>query len=103
MPGVLIIEALAQAASVLLELSSRNWEAGEKLVDTNEGNHVGVLGNVKINMVHPVQPGCLLYLSVKLDWQKQNATSLKVEAYVEDHLCAQGSLVVALVDKHTLL
>ena len=102
MPGVLIIEALAQAASVLLGLTERAWLPGDKITKT-ESTLLGVLGSTRVNLIKPVQPGCLLYLHARLDWKKDSATSLKVEAYADDELCAQGSIVVALTDKHTLL
>lgn len=102
MPGVLIIEALAQAASILLELTDRGWEPGETIMK-RESTFVGVLGAIKVNMIRPVEPGCFLKLHAKIDWQKESATSLKVEGYADEELCAQGSLVVALKDKHILL
>jgi len=79
MPGVLIIEALAQATSILLELTEREWNPGDK--------------------IKPVHPGCFLYLHARLDWKKDKANSLKVEACVDNELCAQGSIVVALKEK----
>ncbi len=68
-----------------------------------ESNLIGVLGGVKVNMIRPVQPGCMLHLHAKLDWKKDSATSLKVEAYAGDELCAQGSMIVALTEKHKLV
>jgi 3-hydroxyacyl-[acyl-carrier-protein] dehydratase len=98
MPGVLIIEALAQATSILLQLTERGWNPGDK-IEKLETTLIGVLGNVKVNMLKPVHPGCFLYLHARLDWKKDSASSLKVEAYADDELCAQGSIVVALKEK----
>lgn len=102
MPGVLVIEALAQTASVLLELTGSGWVPGAP-VPKSEGSQVGVLGNVKVNMIRPVWPGCFLRLHARVDWRKDTATALKVEAYADDELCAQGSMVVALTEKQKLL
>lgn len=102
MPGVLVIEALAQATTLLLELTHRNWKPGDKLFK-RDSNQIGVLGAVKVNMIRPVEPGCFLRLHAKLDWQKESATSLKVEAYADDELCVQGSIVVGLKEKKVLV
>ena len=102
MPGVLIVEAMAQATSVLLELTERGWQPGDKISQANT-TLLGVLGTVKVNMVRPVHPGCMLYLHARLDWKKENASSVKVEAYADDELCAQGSIIVALKEKLQLL
>lgn len=102
MPGVLIIEALAQATTVLLELTGRDWAPGD-VITPGDSDNIGVLGAVKVNMVKPVQPGCLLVLKAQLDWQREAATSLKVEATVDGEICAQGSIVVALKEKHVLV
>jgi 3-hydroxyacyl-[acyl-carrier-protein] dehydratase len=102
MPGVLVIEALAQATSLLLELTNREWMPGD-LIFQRESNQIGVLGAVKVNMLRPVEPGCFLRLHAKLDWQKESAASVKVEAYTDDELCVQGSIVVGMKEKQVLV
>jgi len=85
MPGVLILESLAQAAGVLLS----------KI--TKDPNKVSVIqGAERMRFRRPVVPGDQLILEVELvDW---NGTVGKVKgtAKVSDQVAASGDLTIAL-------
>lgn len=102
MPGVLIIEALAQSASLLMVLTMLGWE-GQGEVKPVESDLIGVLGSVKINLLRPVLPGSLMQLEAKIEWSKGSTTSLQVCALVEDIVCAKGNIIVVAIDKRKLI
>ncbi|BAP30978.1 3-hydroxyacyl-[acyl-carrier protein] dehydratase FabZ [Chryseobacterium sp. StRB126] len=101
MPGVLITEALAQASSLMLALDDLEWEKGGPLPPT-ERPIIGVLGNVQINFLKSVLPGCLLQLEVSIDWRKGPACSIYVKASAEGSVCAKGKVTVMFIDKSKL-
>lgn len=102
MPGVLIIEALAQSASLLMALTALDWE-GQGEVKLVESELIGVLGTVKINLLRPVLPGSLMQLEARIEWTKGSTTSLQVCASVDSIACAKGSIVVVGIDKEKLM
>jgi 3-hydroxyacyl-[acyl-carrier-protein] dehydratase len=87
MPGVLMVEALAQAAGILAYKS------------TNTSPKDGVLylfagiDNVRFRRV--VIPGDQLRLEVKLLWQKREIWKLEGKAYVGDELACSADLLRA--------
>ena len=89
MPGVLIIEALAQAGCVLLM---------DKEIDPSK--HIAyfmALDNVKFR--RPVVPGDQLRLEVSLMQGKGRTRRLKGEAYVEGQLAAEAEMLARVVDR----
>ena len=88
MPGVLTLEALAQAGGVLYSLSKT----------PSEGHHFlfffAGLDNVKFKQL--VVPGDQLRLEVKLMTQKRNFWRLHGEAYVGDTLVCSADLMSAV-------
>lgn len=88
MPGVLVLEALAQTACALL-LSRGGFE--NKLAF--------FLGIESAKFRNPVLPGSVLKLHVEVLRLGSRAGKFKGEAYVEGALCAEAEMSFALVDK----
>ena len=87
MPGVLMLEALAQASAILSDLSRQAKE-----------DHVFLyffagIDNAKFK--HIVTPGDQLHLKVNLIGQKRDFWRMHAEAYVEDKLACSADLMSA--------
>lgn len=89
MPGVLIIESMAQTGGVLLLNSFPNPE--EKLVLFMQIN------NAKFRK--PVVPGDQLYLEVELTQKKSKIIMMSGKAYVNDTLVAEADFMAGVVDR----
>ncbi|MCU0411006.1 MAG: bifunctional UDP-3-O-[3-hydroxymyristoyl] N-acetylglucosamine deacetylase/3-hydroxyacyl-ACP dehydratase [Bacteroidetes bacterium] len=89
MPGVLIIEAMAQAGGVLLLNGIEN--PGNKLVFFMSMN------NVKFR--RPVVPGDQLVMEVKMLHRRTKLITIRGEAFVEGNLVAEGEFTAAIVDR----
>ena len=88
MPGVLIVESLAQLAGILLAASSTDG-------DGTLGR--GFLASVNRFKFHaPVVPGDRLVLKVERAGGFAGLHEFKTSAHVEDRLVAGGNLVIAL-------
>jgi 3-hydroxyacyl-[acyl-carrier-protein] dehydratase len=87
MPGVLIIEAMAQVGGVLAFHSSpKEWA----------GSVVYFMGIDKVRFRKPVVPGDQLRLKLTTIRQKQRVFKMRGEAYVEDTLVAEAELMAAI-------
>ena len=82
MPGVIIIEALAQAAGILAFVS-----AG---VTPNEQTRFYFVGIDKARFRKPVVPGDMLRFAVKALQHRGPVWKFEGKAYVGDALCAEG-------------
>ncbi|MBI5625276.1 MAG: 3-hydroxyacyl-ACP dehydratase FabZ [Elusimicrobia bacterium] len=89
MPGVLIIEALAQTAAAML-LSKDAPEFRDKLAV-----FMGIDG---AKFRSPVLPGMVLKLHIEI-LRLGRVGKFRGEAYVEGKLAAEGEMMFALVDK----
>ena len=89
MPGVLIIESMAQTGGVFLLNSIPNPE--EKLV------YFMQINNAKFRK--PVVPGDQLFLEVELINKKSKLVTMKGRAYVNDVLVAEADFMAGIVDK----
>lgn len=89
MPGVLIIEAMAQTGGVLLLNSFPNPE--EKLVFFMQIN------NAKFRKT--VLPGDVLILEVSMLNKKSKTVIMAGKAYVNDHLVAEAEFMAAVIDR----
>lgn len=89
MPGVLIIESMAQTGGVLLLNSLEN--PSEKLV------YFMQINNAKFRK--PVVPGDLLYLEVYLKNKKSKIVMMSGKAFVGDNLVAEADFMAAIVDR----
>jgi len=90
MPGVLIIEAMAQVGGVLAFHSSpKEWA----------GSLVYFMGIDKVRFRKPVVPGDQLRLKLTTIRQKQKVFKMRGEAYVDDALVAEAELMAAIESK----
>ena len=90
MPGVLILEALAQIGGILA-YASEPFDASNSLMY--------FLGIDKAKFRRPVIPGDKLDLEVKVIHHRTNVWKLHGEASVDGTLCAQGELLASVVDR----
>jgi len=87
MPGVLILEALAQTGAVLVHLSG-------------EREKVGVLLNVKnAKFRNPVKPGDILYLEGEGIHISSKGGKVRATATVNGKVAVEAEMGFALVDK----
>jgi UDP-3-O-[3-hydroxymyristoyl] N-acetylglucosamine deacetylase/3-hydroxyacyl-[acyl-carrier-protein] dehydratase len=92
MPGVLILESLAQTGGILLLNSFSNPE--EKLVLFMQIN------NAKFRK--QVIPGDQLFLEVELTNKKSKVVKMFGRAFVNDNLVAEAEFMAAIVDRETI-
>jgi 3-hydroxyacyl-[acyl-carrier-protein] dehydratase len=94
MPGVLIIEALAQTAGVLAIHGARakvgDGEYSDKLV------YFMAIDNAKFRV--PVEPGCLLHLKVELVQDRGRIAKFTGRAEVDGKLVAEASFTAMIAD-----
>lgn len=83
MPGVLIIEAMAQTAVVL---------ASSILSQEKNKNYIYYLGKTNIRFLKPVLPGMQLRLVVTPLKIITNSGIVKTEAFVGDNIVAKGEI-----------
>jgi 3-hydroxyacyl-[acyl-carrier-protein] dehydratase len=91
MPGVLILEALAQIGG-LLAYASEPFDAQSSLMY--------FLGIDKAKFRRPVIPGDRLDLEVSVLHHRTNTWRFKGEALVDGTVCAQGELLASVVDRN---
>jgi 3-hydroxyacyl-[acyl-carrier-protein] dehydratase len=87
MPGVLIIEALAQAAAIL------SFAALGKQADANSVYYFAGIDNARFK--RPVGPGDQLRLEVELQREMRGIGKFKARAMVEGNLAAEADLLCA--------
>jgi 3-hydroxyacyl-[acyl-carrier-protein] dehydratase len=89
MPGVMIIEALAQAAGVLA-MESLGLAGSGKLV------YFMSIDNAKFRA--PVEPGCLLHLNVEFTKKSTRACKFSGRAMMGDQLAAEADFMAMIAD-----
>jgi 3-hydroxyacyl-[acyl-carrier-protein] dehydratase len=89
MPGVMIIEALAQAAGVLA-MESFGLAGSGKLV------YFMAIDNAKFR--NPVEPGCLLHLNVEFTQKRARVCKFAGRAMVGDQLAAEAEFMAMIAD-----
>jgi len=89
MPGVLILEAMAQTGGFLL-LNTENDPSGKLVYFTG-------INNAKFRK--PVVPGDQLRFEVEFLKLKRNICKMKGRAFVEDKMVCEAELTAAVVDK----
>jgi 3-hydroxyacyl-[acyl-carrier-protein] dehydratase len=92
MPGVLIIEALAQIGGILA-YASEPFDTSNSLMY--------FLGIDKAKFRHTVTPGDKLDLMVEVLHHRSNVWKLRGEATVDGTLCASGELLASIVDRES--
>ena len=86
MPGVLIVEALAQTAAVLAIYSSPE----------HKGSLIYFVGIDKARFKKPVAPGDVIRLVIEVIKTKSRLWKVKGEAYVEDSLVCEADLTAMI-------
>jgi len=89
MPGVLIIEAMAQTAAALVVHS-----AGSEL----EGKLVYFMAIDEAKFRRPVTPGDQLHIHVTKQQNRRNVWKFKGEAKVDGTLCAEALVTAMIMD-----
>ena len=89
MPGVMIVEALAQAAGVL---------AMESLGLAGSGKLVYFMAIDGAKFRNPVEPGCLLSLNVKFVQKRPRVCKFAGQAMVGDKLAAEANFTAMIAD-----
>jgi len=89
MPGVLIVEAMAQAAGIL-GIKSFGLEGSGKLV------YFMAIEGAKFRA--PVEPGCLLRLDVTMTYARGRVCKFEGRASVEDKLACEASFTAMVAD-----
>lgn len=90
MPGVLIVEAMAQTAGALIMFSA-NATADTKLVY--------FMSIDRARFRHPIVPGDVIHIPVKLQRARKPVWRFSGEAYVNGKLCAEAEYSAMIMDK----
>jgi len=90
MPGVLIVEAMAQVSAVLVV---------ETIGDSIAGKLVYFMAIDGAKFRKPVVPGDQLKIYVKKEQNRRNVWKFKCEAKVDDQLCAEATITAMIMDK----
>ena len=90
MPGVLILEAMAQTAACLVSYENKSL---------SNNNLVFFTGIDKAKFRKPVTPGCELFLKINLVISKRTLYKFHGEAFVEEKMVASSEFSAMLVDK----
>ncbi len=91
-PGILIIEAAAQAAAVLYSMSEN--PIGDELY-----GFIALGGIQQFQFIKPARPGDCLIIQVLTVKRIDDMTIVKAEIKVEDHIIAKGQLSFGTVKK----
>lgn len=89
MPGVLIIEALAQTAGVL---------AIRSIAEAGQGKLVYFMAIENAKFRAPVEPGCLLDLKVEYVQSRGRVSKFSGRAEINGKLCAEASFTAMIAD-----
>jgi 3-hydroxyacyl-[acyl-carrier-protein] dehydratase len=89
MPGVLIVEAMAQAAGIL---------AVESLGLSGSGKLVYFMAIDGAKFRTPVEPGCLLRLEVEFVQKRSSVCKFAGRAFVEGKLAAEANFTAMIAD-----
>ena len=90
MPGVLILEGMAQTAACLISYEYQSL---------SKNNLVFFTGIDKAKFRKPVTPGCELFYKIYLITSKRSLYKFNGEAFVEEKLVASSEFSAMLVDK----
>ena len=94
MPGVLILESMAQTAACLISY-------GDKSLAKN--SLVFFTGIEKAKFKKPVTPGCILNLKINVIANKKSLYKFNGEAFVDDKLVSSSEFSAMLVDQEKAL
>ena len=96
MPGVLILESMAQVAGILAFASAGSMEEVEKNM---EDKVIYFMSIDKVKFRQPVIPGDQLRQEVELTRNRGNVASFEGKAYVGDTLVAEAQMKAILIDR----
>ena len=94
MPGVLILESMAQTAACLVAYGDKSL---------SKENLVFFTGIEKAKFRKPVTPGYILNLKIKIVTNKRSLYKFTGEAFVDNTLVASSDFSAMLVDKEKAL
>ena len=90
MPGVLIVEAMAQTGGILVHQKG--------YIDK-----IAVLLNVNnVRFRKPIYPGDVIHLHAKASYISSKGGRVKTKALVDEKVCVEAELSIALIDKEKL-
>jgi UDP-3-O-[3-hydroxymyristoyl] N-acetylglucosamine deacetylase/3-hydroxyacyl-[acyl-carrier-protein] dehydratase len=89
MPGVLIVEAMAQAGGILLL----------NTVDDPENKLVYFMGIDGVRFRKPVLPGDQIRFELEMIQFRRGTCKMKGQAFVDDELVTEATLMATIVDK----
>lgn len=92
MPGVLIVEAMAQTAALVVV---------ESLGKQSEGKVVYFMTIDNARFRRPVTPGDALHIKVEKVQSRANVWKFKGVATVEDKVCAEATFSAMITDKNS--
>ncbi|MFP6749891.1 MAG: 3-hydroxyacyl-ACP dehydratase FabZ [Alphaproteobacteria bacterium] len=90
MPGVMIVEAMAQTAGILV-VHSLGAEA--------EGKLVYFMSIDKCRFRRPVGPGDVMHIHVAKERARGNVWRFRGKVYVDDKLCSEAQFAAMLVEE----
>ncbi len=90
MPGVLIIEAMAQTAGVL---------AFKSMPEKSRKKAVYFMSIDKVRFRKPVHPGDQIRMEMVVSKKRKSVWAFRGKAYVEDQLAAEAELMAMVGDK----
>ena len=90
MPGVMIVESMAQTAAVLVCAT-----VGEE----SEGKLVYFMSIDQARFRKPVTPGDTMRIKVEKQQQRRNIWKFGAKAFIEDSLCAEATFTAMIVDR----
>lgn len=91
MPGVLIIEAMAQTAAIVVVQAMEDPRANDKLV------YFMTIDNAKFR--NPVTPGDTVHIHVEKVQSRGKVWKFKGQAIVDGNVCAEASFGAMIADK----
>ncbi|WP_238942004.1 3-hydroxyacyl-ACP dehydratase FabZ [Bacillus sp. REN10] len=104
MPGVLIVEAAAQAAAIVYaageieRITKERREGREQLLleDSKESTFLGYLSSIKkMKFKKPVVPGNQMLIKVKIGASLNGLTQVIISVTVEKEIVAEGEIIIA--------
>ena len=90
MPGVLIIEAMAQTAAILT-VETMGESTADKLV------YFMAIDGAKFR--RPVTPGDSMHIHVEKERSRGKVWRYKAKAFVDDEICAEATITAMIADK----
>ena len=94
MPGVLILEAMAQTAACLVAYADKSL---------SKDNLVFFTGIEKAKFKKPVIPGCILIIKINIITNRRSLYKFSGEAFVDDTLVALSDFSAMLVEQDKAL